>query len=201
VDPATIDWSLAGTGDTFPYRFRQRPGTANSLGRVKFLFPNDFDVYLHDTPAAALFSQNYRALSHGCVRVQDPVKLAEYLLQGSSRWDSARIAEAMDAEEEKQVKLPSPIPVHLMYWTARVDEDGTVRFFDDIYGHDARQWADYEARIKRVKQKKAAIPEQATSWLPPVKSPSPKPSGAKRTRTKADVRPRRPAPAAGTASR
>jgi murein L,D-transpeptidase YcbB/YkuD len=201
VDPSTIDWSQVQGEDTFPYRFRQRPGTANSLGRVKFLFPNDFDVYLHDTPAAALFAKSYRALSHGCVRVQDPVKLAEYLLRESARWDAPRIEAAMNAPEEQQVKLPAPVPVHLMYWTARVDDDGTVRFFDDIYGHDARQWADYEARIRRVKQKKAAIPSEAAAWLPAVKPPSANASGAKRTRAKGAAPPRQPAPAAGTASR
>ena len=202
IDPGSIDWSQAQEEDQFPYRFRQRPGTANSLGRVKFLFPNDFDVYLHDTPAVALFSKNYRALSHGCVRVQDPVKLAEYLLRASHRWDSARIAQAMNAPEEQQVKLPEPIPVHLMYWTARVDADGTVRFFNDIYGHDARQWADYEARITRVKQKKAAIPNQATAWLPPVRSRAATPAGANSAAQGRDgARPRQPAPAAGKASR
>lgn len=202
IDPATVDWWRAQWDDTFQYRFRQRPGTANSLGRVKFLFPNDYDVYLHDTPAAALFSKNDRALSHGCVRVQDPVKLAEYLLRASARWDAARIEQAMNATEEQQVKLPSPIPVHLMYWTARVDEDGTVRFFPDIYGHDARQLADYEARIRRVKQKKAAIQGPVSAWLPSVKSPSRPPAGAKaQRRTQDSARPRPPAPAAGKASR
>jgi murein L,D-transpeptidase YcbB/YkuD len=202
IDPTTIDWSEAQEEETFPYRFRQRPGTANSLGRVKFLFPNDFDVYLHDTPAAALFSKTYRALSHGCVRVQDPVKLAQYLLRASPRWDAGHIEQAMDAPEEQQVKLPEPIPVHLMYWTARVDPDGTIRFFDDIYGHDARQWADYEARIRRVKQKKAAIPNQATAWLPPAKSPAPKASGGKPAGRMPDGgKPRPQAPAGGKASR
>lgn len=200
IDPATIDWSQAQEEEAFPYRFRQRPGTANSLGRVKFLFPNDFDVYLHDTPAAALFSRTYRALSHGCVRVQNPVQLAEYLLRSSRRWDSTRIEKAMNAPEEQQVKLPEPIPVHLMYWTARVDDDGTVRFFDDIYGHDARQWADYEARIRRVKQKKSAIPNQATAWLPPASARGTTSSAAKSAPAKeAATLPRR-APAAGRAS-
>jgi murein L,D-transpeptidase YcbB/YkuD len=201
IDPATIDWSQAQEEEGFPYRFRQRPGTANSLGRVKFLFPNDFDVYLHDTPAAALFSKNYRALSHGCVRVQDPVKLAEYLLQASGRWQPDRIEQAMNAPEEQQVKLPSPIPVHLMYWTARVDADGTVRFFDDIYGHDERQWADYESRIRRVKQKKAAIPNQTSAWLPPLKSPSSSSDAKATVRGKVAASPRRSVPAAGKASR
>ncbi len=180
IDPSTIDWSGMQEGDTFPYRFRQRPGTANSLGLVKFVFPNDFDVYLHDTPATALFRKPYRALSHGCVRVEQPVALAEYLLEGSARWDAPHIQEAMNGGEEQHVKLPHPIPVHLMYWTARVDEKGTIDFFNDIYGHDARQLADYQSRIARMKQKKAAIPRASDEWLPPAKTPrpsAPKPAG------------------------
>ena len=200
VDPSTIDWMQAQDGGTFPYRFRQRPGTTNSLGRVKFVFPNDFDVYLHDTPATALFQKNDRALSHGCVRVEQPVALAEYLLEGSERWDAPRIQAAMNSGEEQHVKLPHPIEVHLMYWTARVDEKGTVHFFNDIYGHDARQWAAYQARIARVKQKKAAIGRTADAWLP-----SPRATGASVSRR--GVRPGgtapapRPAARANTASR
>ncbi|HEX7020116.1 MAG TPA: L,D-transpeptidase family protein [Gemmatimonadaceae bacterium] len=202
IDPQSIDWSRAQDEASFPYRFRQRPGTANSLGRVKFLFPNDFDVYLHDTPAAALFSASYRALSHGCVRVQDPVTLAAYLLKGSRRWDGPRIEQAMNAGEERQVKLPAAIPVHLMYWTARVDDGGTVRFFDDIYGHDTRQWADYQARITRVKQRKAVIPNEATAWLPGVKPASANASGGKPAGPAPGGGRRAPrAPAAGTALR
>lgn len=167
VDPATIDWSQADPGnpETFPYRFRQKPGTTNSLGLVKFLFPNDFDVYLHDTPSAELFKRDFRALSHGCVRIQQPVALAEYLLKDLPSWNAPRIEKAMHAGLEETMKLPHPIPVHLMYWTVRVDERGTVQFFDDIYGHDSRQWEVYQARIARMKQKKAAVPRDADEWL------------------------------------
>jgi murein L,D-transpeptidase YcbB/YkuD len=178
LDPSQIDWSALPTGtddeespeepeeddempleadQALPFRFRQRPGTTNSLGLVKFLFPNHFDVYLHDTPADALFARPFRALSHGCVRLEQPVKLAEYLLGHDPRWSNARIEQAMNAGKEQHVKLPRPIPVHLMYWTARVDEGGRVLFFDDIYGHDARQWADYQSRITRVKKQKERL--------------------------------------------
>lgn len=167
VDPASIDWSRVDPGnpETFPYRFRQKPGTTNSLGLVKFMFPNDFDVYLHDTPSAELFKQGYRALSHGCVRIEQPVALAEYLLNGVPSWDGPRITKAMHAGLEETVKLPGPVPVHLMYWTARVDDRGTIWFFDDIYEHDSRQWEVYQARIARMKQKKAAVPSNADEWL------------------------------------
>jgi len=156
VDPETIDWTAIQEVGDFPYRFRQRPGTANSLGLVKFLFPNDFDVYLHDTPARTLFAKPFRALSHGCVRVEDPVALAEYLLREEGRWHGARIREAMNGGEEQHVRLPRPIKVHLMYWTARADASGTVRFFPDLYGHDARQWADYQSRVTRVKRQRSS---------------------------------------------
>jgi murein L,D-transpeptidase YcbB/YkuD len=180
VDPSTIDWDSHADegqreeeeqdeekeeedeedeqdGQEFPYRFRQRPGTRNSLGLVKFLFPNAFDVYLHDTPAGSLFGRSFRALSHGCVRLEQPVKLAEYLLGHDPKWDTERIQQAMHHGEEEHVKLPRPVAVHLMYWTARVDENGDVSFFRDIYRHDARQWSDYQTRIARVKKQKAEL--------------------------------------------
>ncbi|HSL20867.1 MAG TPA: L,D-transpeptidase family protein [Vicinamibacterales bacterium] len=192
VDPSTIDWFSAMGGDEFPYRFRQRPGTTNSLGLVKFLFPNDFDVYLHDTPARTLFGRSYRALSHGCVRVEDPVKLAEYLLANRQDWDSARIQQAMQGDEERHVKLPHPVPVHLMYWTARVDDGGSLLFFADLYGHDARQWSVYQARIDRVRKQRAKVPAPVAT--------APSPSGASRpSEAGASVGPR--VPRAGTASR
>jgi L,D-transpeptidase YcbB len=171
VEPGSIDWAALreqqdrpeendeqeAQPETFPYRFRQRPGTANSLGLVKFLFPNDFDVYLHDTPARTLFKRTHRALSHGCVRLEEPVKLAEYLLRGAGGWTTGRIEKAMQAGTEEHVKLQEPIPVHLMYWTARVDEEDNIRFMPDIYGHDARQARAYQSRLDRVKQRKDAL--------------------------------------------
>ncbi len=197
IDPASIDWSAQSETEedpqSFPYRFRQRPGTTNSLGLVKFLFPNDFDVYLHDTPAVSLFSKSNRALSHGCVRLENPVRLAEYLLGNDSRWDGAKIREAMSSGEEKHVKLPAPLPVHLMYWTARVDEGGAIYFFQDIYGHDARQWADYQSRINRVKKQKERLRERAASA-------SSRPSAAPQGRRPGGASPRSRAPRAGTAS-
>jgi murein L,D-transpeptidase YcbB/YkuD len=142
VDAGEIDWSSFTTEDgSLPYRFRQRPGSTNSLGLVKFIFPNEYDVYLHDTPADALFNRKFRALSHGCVRVEQPQALAEYLLSDQPEWSADSIKEAMHAGEEKHVKLKRPISVHLTYWTVRADEDGTVQFRDDIYNRDARALA------------------------------------------------------------
>ncbi len=116
---------------------RQKPGGKNALGKVKFLFPNDFDIYFHDTPSKSLFNNDNRAASHGCIRLQDPVKMANYLLRDDINWPEEKIKEAMDATTEKHVELKKPIPVLITYYTAWVDENGILNFRDDIYGHDA----------------------------------------------------------------
>jgi L,D-transpeptidase YcbB len=117
---------------------RQRPGPKNALGNVKFMFPNTYLVYLHDTPKTELFSRSRRDFSYGCIRVQDPPALAAWVLQSKPEWTPERIQAAMNGEKSVQVNLTSPIPVLILYATARVDEDGLVDFYDDIYGHDAR---------------------------------------------------------------
>jgi murein L,D-transpeptidase YcbB/YkuD len=117
---------------------RQRPGPKNALGSVKFMFPNTYLVYLHDTPKTELFSQSRRDFSYGCIRVQDPPALAAWVLQSKPEWTSERIQAAMNGEKSVQVNLSSPIPVLILYGTARVDEEGRVDFYDDIYGHDAK---------------------------------------------------------------
>src|SRR5262245_37000063 len=138
------------------YRFRQRPGTSNALGLVKFMFPNQFNVYLHDTPADSLFSRASRSFSHGCVRVEEPEKLAEYVLRNQPEWTPDRITEAMHAAEERVVKLKTAIPVYLGYWTARVTTDHVVQFRKDVYGIDARQTAKLAARLEAMKVRAAA---------------------------------------------
>ena len=116
---------------------RQRAGPTNSLGLVKFIFPNDENVYLHSTPAKQLFSQARRDFSHGCVRVEKPVELAAWLLRDQPKWTQKTIKAAMDAgPDNQQVNLTSPVPVVIVYLTAIVEEDGEIYFFDDIYGHD-----------------------------------------------------------------
>ena len=115
---------------------RQLPGEKNSLGRVKFLFPNSFNIYFHDTPAKGLFNQDKRAYSHGCIRLSDPVKMANYLLKDDASWPADKIEEAMNSGNEKYVKLKDPIPVLITYYTAWVDEKGLINFRDDIYQRD-----------------------------------------------------------------
>jgi murein L,D-transpeptidase YcbB/YkuD len=115
---------------------RQKPGPENSLGKVKFLFPNSFNIYLHDTPAKELFNKDVRAFSHGCIRLANAEKLADYLLQTSSKWTPEKINEAMNSGDEQFVKLKDPVPVFITYYTAWVDDNGVLNFRDDIYGHD-----------------------------------------------------------------
>jgi murein L,D-transpeptidase YcbB/YkuD len=115
---------------------RQLPGEKNSLGRVKFLFPNSFNIYFHDTPSKSLFEKDKRAFSHGCIRLSEPEKMADYLLRNDSNWPPEKINEAMYSEKEQYVKLKDPVPVIITYYTAWVDENGKLNFRDDIYSHD-----------------------------------------------------------------
>ncbi len=135
LNPAAIDWDRVSARN-FPYRFRQLPGPDNALGRVKFMFPNKYSVYLHDTPAQALFSRASRDFSHGCIRVSEPMKLAEHLLRDKPGWDADRIAAAANRGVEQSVPLATPWPVHVLYWTAWVGSEGEVNFRDDVYGRD-----------------------------------------------------------------
>jgi murein L,D-transpeptidase YcbB/YkuD len=141
IDPATIDWSQVN-GRNPQMRIVQHEGAGNSLGRIKFLFPNPYDVYLHDTPMKKFFSRNMRALSHGCVRVEHPLDLAELLMDSSPSWGRERIQRAIDSGRNQNIPLSSPVPVHIIYRTAWVDEKGTANFRDDVYGRDAGQAAE-----------------------------------------------------------
>jgi murein L,D-transpeptidase YcbB/YkuD len=134
LDPAAIDWSKLSKNN-LPYRLRQDPGPKNSLGTIKFMFPNQFDVYLHDTPAHALFNRSMRAFSSGCIRIEKPIQLALYLLDDPA-WDEARLNKIIASRIETTLMLPRPILVMLVYMTAWVDEKGTVQFRQDIYERD-----------------------------------------------------------------
>ena len=118
-------------------RYRQRPGKGNSLGMVKFVFPNHFNVYLHDTPAHALFDRVERDFSHGCVRVERPMDLARYVLRDQPQWTEERIRAAMNAGVEKMVNLREPLPIYLAYFTAW-EENGALKTVPDVYGRDRR---------------------------------------------------------------
>lgn len=135
VDHTKIDWSEISARN-FPYIVRQRPGSWNALGRVKFIFPNSHFVFLHDTPSRELFERAERAFSSGCIRVENPFELAE-LVMNEPAWDQQAFQEVLDTEKQRTVHLKTPLPVFLMYWTGMADADGTVRFYEDIYGRDA----------------------------------------------------------------
>lgn len=132
VDPATLDWSKV-TKDYFPYVLRQDPGKRNPLGRIKFLFNNTYDVYLHDTPEQQLFSKDIRAFSSGCIRVHKPVRLASYLMEPLGGWSEENIAAAIESGQHLEIPIRDSIPVFLVYITTWVDDENRVYFRPDIY--------------------------------------------------------------------
>lgn len=134
INASAVDWSTTSINN---FRIRQRPGSGNALGTVKFLFPNEHDVYLHDTPSKSLFARSYRAYSHGCVRVQNPWDFAQALLAHEPRLTVASL-EAEIGGGERWNNLSRHVPVHLAYFTLRVDEDGTIRSYGDVYGHNKK---------------------------------------------------------------
>lgn len=139
VDPASVDWSRFSSGH-IPYTLRQDPGPKNALGRVKLMFPNDYQVYLHDTPSQSLFDSAQRAFSSGCVRVERAPELARLLLDDPQVWNSESIDKVIAGGKLQNVTLKQQMPVLLTYWTAWVDPQGGANFRDDIYGQDAK-WA------------------------------------------------------------
>jgi murein L,D-transpeptidase YcbB/YkuD len=137
IDPAAIDWSQYRTNPrAFPYQIVQAPGGDNPLGAIKFMFPNEHSVYLHDTPARALFERTARAFSSGCIRVERPLELARLLLDDPVRWSDDRLREAVASGRTQTVPVRLTVPVLLLYFTATVDADGTLRFRPDLYGRD-----------------------------------------------------------------
>jgi L,D-transpeptidase YcbB len=128
---------IIGGSETAPV-IRQRPGANNALGRVKFVFPNNFGIFMHDTPARALFSRDQRAFSHGCIRLSEPRALAEYLLRDHDDWPPERIGDVMLGGRETAVQLAEPRPVVIVYFTSWVDVEGRLNFRDDVYGHDRK---------------------------------------------------------------
>ena len=137
VDPSTIDWQSMNASN-FPYILRQRPGPDNALGQVKFIFPNKHFVFLHDTPSRALFDHSERAFSSGCIRVENPLELAERLLADQPEWGRAAIDKQLATGDLRTVHLKESYPVLIIYLTALVDPDGVTRFYNDIYDRDQR---------------------------------------------------------------
>lgn len=151
VNPSSVDWSEVST-DTFPYGMVQMPGPNNALGRVKFLFPNKYSVYLHDTPGRTLFDKAGRDFSHGCIRVEDPLKLAELILSNRLGWTRAKIDGIVDSGKTVQVNLPKALPVLLLYWTVDPQGDGGAKFYSDIYTRDAKLLKALDSEFKPALQ-------------------------------------------------
>jgi murein L,D-transpeptidase YcbB/YkuD len=165
IDPNQVDWSTANIG---AYEFRQPPGPTNVLGTIKFLFPNKHDVYMHDTPEREFFALPFRGLSHGCMRVADPRRLAAVLLAQDKGWSEQQVLSQFSAGT-REVELTNRIPVYVTYFTAMVDRQGNLRTFGDLYGLDTRMGAtlfggkvafvtpryDDEIRAARARQRQA----------------------------------------------
>ena len=134
VDPSQLDWSTVGASQI---RLRQPPGARNALGRIKFMFPNRHAVYLHDTPSRSLFKRDYRAYSHGCIRVHKPMEFADVILSQTKNWNSKRL-KSMLGGKERQVNLSQKIPVHLAYFTTWISDEGHLQIRTDLYGHNRR---------------------------------------------------------------
>ena len=135
IDPYSIDWS-SYSGKNIPYTFRQEPGPHNSLGRIKFMLPNKYSIYLHDSPSRSLYALEDRAFSSGCIRVEKSIELAEILLNDPENWNQKNIQNLIGTLKTKRVNLPKPMPISLFYWTIRFDEKGDIIFKKDIYDRD-----------------------------------------------------------------
>jgi murein L,D-transpeptidase YcbB/YkuD len=137
VCPETVNWGSLNA-QSFSYRLRQDPGPWNLLGQIKFMLPNQFNVYIHDTPSRDLFAKSSRSFSSGCIRIEKPIDLAAYILSDNPKWTREEILRAIASGQEQTVALAKPVPVHILYWTAWVSADGIIHFRDDIYQRDVK---------------------------------------------------------------
>jgi L,D-transpeptidase YcbB len=134
VNPDDINWNQYT--NSVPYNFRQKPGEDNALGKMKFMFPNNYHIYLHDTPSKHLFESTNRAFSHGCIRVENPLKLANYLLRNNPEWNPDKVNETLQTDEQIGIRLKPTVPVYIAYFTAWVDVNGQMNFRKDLYHLD-----------------------------------------------------------------
>lgn len=135
VDPSSIDWQQV-SANRFPYMIKQEPGKTNPLGEIKFMFPNQYDVYIHDTPSRWQFSKSVRPFSSGCIRINNVRDFARFLLKDDPDWNTGKLDEAIDDGRTRTIVLKEPVPVHILYFTAWADNDGTAYFGKDIYNRD-----------------------------------------------------------------
>jgi murein L,D-transpeptidase YcbB/YkuD len=151
INQSAYNWKSADIDSKY-FRFVQQPGPSNALGLVKFIMPNDLSIYLHDTPSDYLFDQAERSLSHGCVRLEKPKELAEYLLADNEEWQANDISEAMKRDEPLKVYLKDKLPVEIVYLTTWVNENDQLAIYPDIYGHDAQQKKQLEEDFEKLKK-------------------------------------------------
>jgi murein L,D-transpeptidase YcbB/YkuD len=162
IRPEHVEWSEI-TARSLSFKLLQEPGPENALGRVKFMFPNKFNVYLHDTPARELFKKTKRAFSSGCIRVERPIDLAVHLLQNKFEWARENLRAVVDSGLTEVIRLPEPMPVHLLYWTTWADQDGTIHFREDIYERDKQ----LEKELDRRPPSPAVAWPESPSWSEP----------------------------------
>jgi murein L,D-transpeptidase YcbB/YkuD len=158
INPNDLDWQTIDASN-FPYRFKQPPGNNNALGRVKFLFPNEHAVYMHDTPSRALFSRHQRNYSSGCIRLEKPFELAEYLMRNDSRYSYAWLGDILNRNQAHHVRIEDPMPVYIDYITAWVDRYGTLQFRADVYHRDAQ----FQSKLIPLQTR---LPAPASSAVP-----------------------------------
>ncbi|MGH6736030.1 MAG: L,D-transpeptidase family protein [Methyloceanibacter sp.] len=171
VDPASLDWNRVDIRNLHLY---QPPGPGNVLGQVKFMFPNKHDVYMHDTPQKHLFAKQVRAESHGCMRVQNPDQLATVIMSHDKGWSQARTLSAFENSYDQHVALNGNIPVHITYFTLRVNEDGSITTFNDLYGHDGRMSAAlFGGRNRFTEPSEDEFLTQSISQRPPRRGGNP----------------------------
>lgn len=139
INPYSVDWANVSRS-TFRYTIRQNPSAKNALGIVKFMFPNQYNIYLHDTPSKSLFVKTKRAYSHGCIRLEKPLELAEYLLKDNPKWTPNKIKKSIEKGKNKRVHLTKPLPIYILYFTTWVDKEDNLRFQPDVYSRDKAVW-------------------------------------------------------------
>lgn len=136
IDPSTVNWN--NYSSTIPYSIRQKPGDDNALGKIKFIFPNNFSIYLHDTPSRNIFNESNRAFSHGCIRVQNPLKLAQFILRNNPNWNLEKLQSSVKNKKTTNIQIKPTLPVYIVYFTAWIGNSGEINFRKDLYNMDSQ---------------------------------------------------------------
>jgi murein L,D-transpeptidase YcbB/YkuD len=136
IDPSTVNWNKYTS--SIPYSIRQKPGDDNALGKMKFIFPNNFSIYLHDTPSRSIFNESKRAFSHGCIRVENPMKLAQYILRNNQKWNSDNLQSKIESKKTISIQIKPTLPVYIVYFTAWIGNSGEINFRNDLYNMDSQ---------------------------------------------------------------